>query len=344
METRANYLLVGSFVLLFAAGLMGFVLWLAKFQFDTEYSHYDIRFTGSVTGLGVGGPVRYSGVRVGEVTDIRLDREDPGHVMVTVELEAVTPVRGDTEASLEIEGLTGTRYVLLSGGTAEGGPLEPTPGEKRAVIPAVTSSLQQVLEGAPELLSSANLLLARATALLSEENQASLSAMLANLEEITGAIADESEGIGNLIDQTGQTMTSLSQASASLETLLVQVRQDSRTLTESAQQAVVAIESMAVSIDGSVTDTTGEVQALVTDLRGSAAAFTTMAGEIQALVAENRDPLRDFTSSGLYELNTLLIEANALLGGLNRVTTEVERDPARFLFGDQQTGYEAGQP
>jgi phospholipid/cholesterol/gamma-HCH transport system substrate-binding protein len=335
METRANYLLVGSFVLLFAAGLMGFVLWLAKFQFDTEYSHYDIRFTGSVTGLGVGGPVRYSGVRVGEVTDIRLDREDPGHVMVTVELEAVTPVRGDTEASLEIEGLTGTRYVLLSGGTAEGGPLEPTPGEKRAVIPAVTSSLQQVLEGAPELLSSANLLLARATALLSEENQASLSAMLANLEEITGAIADESEGIGNLIDQTGQTMTSLSQAS---------VRQDSRTLTESAQQAVVAIESMAVSIDGSVTDTTGEVQALVTDLRGSAAAFTTMAGEIQALVAENRDPLRDFTSSGLYELNTLLIEANALLGGLNRVTTEVERDPARFLFGDQQTGYEAGQP
>ena len=68
-----------------------------------------------------------------------------------------------------------------------------------------------------------------------------------------------------------------------------------------------------------------------------------MANEIQALVAENREPLQDFTSGGLYELNTLLIEARALLSGLNRVTTEVQRDPARFLFGDQQSGYEAGK-
>ena len=122
------------------------------------------------------------------------------------------------------------------------------------------------------------------------------------------------------------------------------MREDSRKLAEGAERAVAAVESVAVSVDGSVADTKGEVQALVTDLRDSAKAFTAMAGEVQALIAENRDPLRDFTSSGLYELNNLLIEANALLGGLNRVTTEVERDPARFLFGNQQTGYEAGQP
>jgi phospholipid/cholesterol/gamma-HCH transport system substrate-binding protein len=69
-----------------------------------------------------------------------------------------------------------------------------------------------------------------------------------------------------------------------------------------------------------------------------------MANEIRDMVAETRLPLRDFASGGLYELNTLLIEARALLAGLNRVTSEVERDPARFLFGDQQSGYEAGQP
>lgn len=344
METRANYLLVGGFVLLLAAGLMGFVLWLAKFQFDTEFSRYDIRFAGSVTGLGTGSPVRYSGVRVGEVTDIRLDRDDPGQVLVTVELEAITPVHRDTEASLEIEGLTGTRYVLLSGGSPAAGPREAAPGQERPVIPAVPSTLQQVLEGAPALLTGANLLLARANALLSEDTRASFTATLANLEEITGALAQESDGIGTLIDQTGQTMTNLSRASATLETLLIQVREDSRSLAESAERAVAAIEALAGSVDGSIAETKGEVQSLVEDLRGSAAAFTAMAGEIQALVAENRDPLRDFTSTGLYELNTLLIEAQALIGGLNRVTTEVERDPARFLFGDQQSGYEAGQP
>ena len=54
METRANYLLVGGFVLAFSVGMLGFVIWLAKFQFDTEIARYDILFEGSVTGLQVG--------------------------------------------------------------------------------------------------------------------------------------------------------------------------------------------------------------------------------------------------------------------------------------------------
>ena len=41
METRANYLMVGAFVLALAGGLVGFVLWLAKFQFDVQFAHYD---------------------------------------------------------------------------------------------------------------------------------------------------------------------------------------------------------------------------------------------------------------------------------------------------------------
>ena len=68
-----------------------------------------------------------------------------------------------------------------------------------------------------------------------------------------------------------------------------------------------------------------------------------MVNQINATVAENREPIRDFTAAGLYELTTLITEARDFLVGLNRVTTEVERDPARFLFGDQQQGYEANQ-
>ena len=95
METRANYLLVGGFVLLFVAGLAAFVLWFAKLQFDVEFDRYDIRYAGTVTGLNEGSPVRYSGVRVGEVIVIQLDREDPSRVLVTIEVEAATPVRED---------------------------------------------------------------------------------------------------------------------------------------------------------------------------------------------------------------------------------------------------------
>jgi len=62
--------------------------------------------------------------------------------------------------------------------------------------------------------------------------------------------------------------------------------------------------------------------------------------EMQAMIAENREPIRDFTATGLSELAGLLVEMRDLVIALNRVTTEIQRDPARFFFGNQQQGYE----
>ena len=107
METRANYLLVGSFVLLIFAGTTVFFLWLAKFQFEVEFTRYDIHFPGSVSGLKVGSSVELNGVLVGEVIDIRIDPETVENVNVTIEVPAETPVREDTLANLQIKGLTG---------------------------------------------------------------------------------------------------------------------------------------------------------------------------------------------------------------------------------------------
>lgn len=343
METRANYVLVGGFVLLLLAGLAVFVLWFAKLQFDTEFARYNIRFAGTVTGLNEGSPVRYSGVRVGEVIGVRLDRDEPSKVIVTIEVESNTPVRKDTRASLEIEGLTGARYVLLKGGSATSQPISPEPGEKYAMIPSEASSLQQVLEGAPELLASANVLLAQAIAFLSPENRENLEATLRNLRTLTGVLADHQEQIGLLIDQTGKTMVSLDRTSATFQSLLGQVRDDSSHLAARADDAVAAVEKLTASLDQSVGSSADSLKSLLGEMRGSARAFTKMTNEIQAMVAENREPIHDFTAGGLYDLNTLLIEARALLTGLDRVTTEVGRDPARFLFGNQQSGYEAGK-
>src|SRR3970282_416893 len=78
------------------------LLWFARLQFDTEFARYEIRFAGTVTGLNEGSPVRYSGVRVGEVIGVGLDHDDPSQVIVTIQVESTTPVREDTRASLEI--------------------------------------------------------------------------------------------------------------------------------------------------------------------------------------------------------------------------------------------------
>ena len=315
METRANNLLVGSFVLLILAGTTVFFLWLAKFQFDVEFTRYDVRFAGSVSGLRVGSSVELNGILVGEVIDIRIDREQVENVIVTIEVPSETPLREDTLASLQIKGLTGGVTIQLAGGTQDAPPLLPKPGEKRAVITSQASTLEQFLEDAPELLQSLQLLVGRASALLNEDNQASFAESLRNVSALTGALAARTDDIETLFGSAAQTMANLRDASDALKTT-------------------------ASTINTTVTRNEPQVAGLVADLRKSAKTMTRFSNELEALVAENREPLRDFTSEGLYELTNFLSEARALIDGLNRVTTQVERDPARFIFGNQQQGYE----
>ena len=342
METRANHLLVGGFVLLFAAALFGFVIWLAKFQGEVQLSSYRIVFEDSVSGLSVGNAVRYSGVRVGAVTEIKLDPEAPGKVIVLVELDDEVPIKRDTVASLELEGITGARYVLLSGGTTAAPELTAAEGEIPE-IPSQPSALAQVLEGAPEVIANINLLLTRANVILGPENQRNFATVLQNMASFTTTLAENEDEIGQLMQDASATMANLREMSATVNELAAELSVRSQELADSAQGTLDSVERLAITLDSAVKGGRQEVTGMLQEFRAAAESIRQMSDQIQGMVAENREPLRDFTATGLYELANLLTEARELITGLNRVTTEVERDPARFLFGDPQEGYEGKQ-
>src|SRR3546814_11905034 len=134
METRANYIAVGAFVLILFFGLIGLVLWVAEFRSQLAYNHYDIFFRGSVSGLKSGNPVSYRGVIVGEVAEVRIDPTNVEQIRVTVRIDENTPVKTDTRASLEMQGITGGSLVMLSGGTNKASRLKAigrAPGRER---------------------------------------------------------------------------------------------------------------------------------------------------------------------------------------------------------------------
>jgi len=343
METRANYIMVGFFVLLLAFGLLGFVLWLAKFQFEEEFARYDIVFESTVTGLREGSAVRYRGVRVGEVTSVDLDPDRPTAIRVTIEVQKRTPVRADSVATLELEGLTGGRYVQLTGGAPSAPPLEPPAEDRRAEIPPGHSSFEQVLEDAPEVLENVNVLLLRAQALLSDGNLRNIEQLVGNLTQISAAIAENRGNVEKLIADAALTMENLRDATGNLESMAGSLQTNVETLTARADSTLTAFESMAGSIDREITVTSKDARGLIASLKETAGNLNGATRELEALLAENREPIRDFTNTGLYELSNLLTEARELIVVLNRVTTEVQRDPARFIFGDQQQGYEAEQ-
>jgi phospholipid/cholesterol/gamma-HCH transport system substrate-binding protein len=103
METRASYLLVGGFTLVLMACLFAFIVWLAKSSFEeANSSRYHIYFTGSVAGLQEGSPVRYRGIALGTVRDIRIDPKNIARVQVTIEVAANTPIKEDAVAYLAL--------------------------------------------------------------------------------------------------------------------------------------------------------------------------------------------------------------------------------------------------
>src|SRR5215471_9749837 len=118
MERHANYALVGAVTLGLTVGLFVFVVWLAGYSFNKHYDVYDVLFVGPVRGISEGGEVHFNGIKVGEVTKLALDPTDPSRVVARVRLTAGVPIRVDSYAILEPQGITGVNYIQITGGSS----------------------------------------------------------------------------------------------------------------------------------------------------------------------------------------------------------------------------------
>lgn len=304
METRANYTAVGAFVLALAAAAFIFVIWLAKVQFDKAIQPYYIMVTGTVTGLVEGGPVRYRGVNVGTVTDIRINPDNVEEVRLTIEVPQDTPIKTDAIASLEPVGVTGGVYVEIAGGSREA-PLLREKVSGIPVIPSRPSSIAAVLSKAPEVLENLMEISQRLTLLLNDDNQKSIGTLLANLALASG--------------NANETMRNSNLLIADLRTQVNVLGRQAEVLMITTNDTVGKVGRDASVISAELAKTTKEINKLSASLAG--------------MIEENREPIRDFTATGLYDLSQLLIHLQDLTSNLSRVSRRLERDPTDLLFG-----------
>lgn len=218
METRASYAVVGSFVLVMVAALFAFLVFITKAQFDNVTQPYHIYFSGSVTGLQEGSAVRYHGVGVGAVRDIRIAPDDPSRVRVTIELENSSRLPSDSIATIEPQGITGLAYIQIIGGE-KGSTLMDVRAGDIPVIPSRPSQIAEVVDAAPELLNRMIVLADRTSAFLTPENAKKMEVILSNLEALSGSAnttvtalgnaADKVAGLGGSLDKTSQEATKM---------------------------------------------------------------------------------------------------------------------------------------
>ena len=170
METRSNHVLVGGVVLALLAALLLFAVWLAGLS-NVRKRCFDVYFAQGVGGLNKGTQVTFSGVPVGQITQISLLPERPEFVWVRLEVDEGTPVLQGTTAEIKGVGFTGVSEIQLTGAVKGGRPLAQAGPQGCPVIPSSSGGLGALLNSAPELIDRIQRLTERLTELLSDENQ-----------------------------------------------------------------------------------------------------------------------------------------------------------------------------
>jgi phospholipid/cholesterol/gamma-HCH transport system substrate-binding protein len=208
METRANYVLIGSFTLAVIAAAFGFVMWFQSLHTTKARTPLRIIFEGPASGLRNGGSVNFNGIRVGEVMSVKLD--NPRRVVALAMIENNAPIRKDTLVGLEFQGLTGVAAISLKGG-AEAAPAVPLDEDGVPVLTADPNALQDVTEAIRGTLQNINRVVA--------DNQESVKNSLHNLETFTASLARNSEKIDNVMLKVDGVMTRADSLMLGLDTL-----------------------------------------------------------------------------------------------------------------------------
>jgi phospholipid/cholesterol/gamma-HCH transport system substrate-binding protein len=281
METRSNHILVGGVVLALVVALLGFIIWLSQVSGESR-NEYDIFFKQAVDGLARGSAVTFSGVPVGQIESINLEPRNPEFVRVRISARDDTPILQGTTATVQGVGFTGVSQIQLDPGPRGAPPLTDPGPYGVPVIPTKPGALGQLLNSAPELLERVSTLTERLTELLSDRNQASIAAILDNVEEMSRSLSERGPEIAATladariaIRQAGQAADQIGRLSGTTNQLLNDqgrpLINDLRQTIRSAERGIASLEGTLQNADSSFEQvnkqTLPEVNQLIRDLR-----------------------------------------------------------------------------
>ena len=232
METKANYLMIGGFVLGVLALAFVFVFWMSNF--GSGGKRYKIVFESSVAGLTTGSSVGFNGIKVGEVQSFALDPEDARKVEVIVSVRSDTPVRENSRASIQSMGLTGGSGIQITPGTPDQPFLVATAEDPMPTINADRGAGQGLFDAAPAVMNNANALLQRLNDVVAE-NEKAINTTLTNIEQFTTMLNERRDAIGQAVTDVSESAQSFKSLAAKLE---VSLGQNVDGLTRQAQDGI----------------------------------------------------------------------------------------------------------
>jgi phospholipid/cholesterol/gamma-HCH transport system substrate-binding protein len=311
VDREANYVAVGAFVLLVLALGAGIVLWYTDRADGREEERYEIYFDGSVSGLPVGGSVRYLGVAVGRVARISVDPRDASRVRVVADISEEAPIQPDTVARLALQGVTGLLFIDLRPRDPGSVPQSLVESIKYPVIPSEQSQFNELVSSLPDVVAKAGETLNRLNAMLSDRNIAAVSASIGYMEQATG---------------------DLPLAVGEARAVFLELRAAATEIKDTAR----ALHQLA--------DTGGEdIRVAVTRLREVADNVANTTARLDRLVAENEGNFDRFAEQGLVEFEQLVRETRQAVRSIDSFTESLQRDPSQLIYRPAPAGVEIPQ-
>ena len=277
METRANHVWVGAVTLVLLLGASAFFVWLANFG-DADNREYDIFFEQSVGGVAQGGAVSYSGVPIGQVTNISIWDKDPQFVRVRIQVDGDVPILVGTTATVSAS-FTGVSTIGLEGGRTGQPPIscETTDcPEGVPVIPPAPGAIGEILASAPLLLQRLATLTDRLTRVLDDDNQASIAGILDNTNALTREFAQTAPEIRGTLAELETTLAQSTKTLAAFERTLDTtdglLESEGRSLAAELRTTLSSAQSAAAALEGTLTDVRPVTQQLARDTLPAATA------------------------------------------------------------------------
>jgi phospholipid/cholesterol/gamma-HCH transport system substrate-binding protein len=307
METRANYLIIGIFVLSAIGLLLGFIYWIKNDASGPEGKNYYVIFDGSVQGLTEASPVLFNGIRYGAVRSLELVPEDTRKVRALISVRSQTPVRTNSRARISQQGLAGFIAMEITPGTPDAPLLEAKANEKYPVIYADPGAAG-LFAGVSDAAGQASALLTRLNDLIAG-NQDALRRTINNIEGFTSVIAERKDDVSAFL-------------------------QDLRKLTEKLNGIAVKVDAAVDRVAGSGPDSS---ESVVSQVQQAATSFRQLAEKLDKSLGDKSGDITLQAERSLREFELFMKDGRRLAESLDRVVQKVERNPSGFLLGGQQS-------
>jgi paraquat-inducible protein B len=354
MGRRANPTLIGAFLVGAVALIVIGILVFARGQFLTEKRTFVLYFEGSVKGLNVGAPVDFQGVRVGSVTDVRVqyivkDGEFRIPVYIDIEPDRIKEVgvRDTQEArqqfiqSLIDHGLraqlgmqslvTGQLFVELD--FHPGTPVRLVGGEpKVSELPTIPTPLQQASQAAQEMLEKLQ--------------QLPLDQLFADVLGITQGLNRlvNAPEIPDLLRSAADAATTAQQLAQRLDGQITRLLDDAGGATNAARLLMTDVQQLVRNMNGRIGPLADGTKETLDVARATLKDGQQLMRHVDGRIGRLTDGLADTTKVAQTtlvrtqktldsDLNHALQEMTAAMRAIRLLADYLERNPNALVYG-----------